>query len=303
MRPVVLALTLILASVPCFSQGGGEVKRSQNLQNNKNELKGDPRDLLAIPLPLPVQVVKSAAEEAKDDERDAKSDQHDAADLDAQIRSADSSEMQVKIGMLSMVLSAVATLLLLQSLAETRKSSKAAIQGAEAAAKSVDISERELFISQRAYVFPTDFKLMPVYDSNGAVKEHFFELKWENSGNTPALDVIVGASISVIPKDASREPIFDDPDPQRYGAIMGPRTTTFMNNITIPLDVSLKAYEEKVSIYVHARAEYKDVFHGDITHHSEYCAKLRIVERPDLVLPRGETHMEMHIYGQLNSCN
>lgn len=73
------------------------------------------------PPPLQVQIIESAADAEHTQEREAKSDKHEAEDLDAQVRAANAAEKQVRFAWVTTFLTFAGTVLLIWNLTEARK--------------------------------------------------------------------------------------------------------------------------------------------------------------------------------------
>lgn len=76
------------------------------------------------PSPLPVSIIETPEQAVASNSREAKSQQHDASDLNAQIRAADAAEDQIFPAWVAAFLSFVGTLLIIWTLYETRKANR-----------------------------------------------------------------------------------------------------------------------------------------------------------------------------------
>jgi hypothetical protein len=95
--------------------------------------------------PLPVRVIPSIPEAEHSEARERKSDEHDAKDLDAQVRAADAAEKQVFAAWMAAILGFAGTVLIVWSLKEARSANATS---REAIALSEQNSRQEL----RAYI-------------------------------------------------------------------------------------------------------------------------------------------------------
>lgn len=134
--------------------------------------------------PLPVRIVETPHDVAHSREREAKSDKHDADDLDAQVRTASAAEEQVRINWTSLVLSLIGAVFLGWTLFETRRSASAATKAAAAAIRSVDIAETGV----RPIVIPRIVSAKSVYPGIKSAAAHIPYLRfcWANYGKSPA---------------------------------------------------------------------------------------------------------------------
>lgn len=78
------------------------------------------------PPPVPIRIIKSPSEATDDAAREAKADEHDAKDLNAQIRAASAAEAQWWPAWAGAILTALGTVLLVWTLFETRKANQLA---------------------------------------------------------------------------------------------------------------------------------------------------------------------------------
>lgn len=164
---------------------------------------------------LPVRVIESQDAKAHQDERDKKTDQHDAEDLVAQQKAADAAEGQLMIARWQLGLSIFGVLGLLGTILLSMKSNKAATEAAkastaaaDAAIKANDIASKSTEIQLRAWIgHPAPSYHLSINDGRNGF---LFRISWKNTGSTPAkrTQIIAGS-----PDDASfyrgGEPVFN----------------------------------------------------------------------------------------------
>lgn len=198
------------------------------------------------PKSLSVTIVESA-EQAKASERgQAESRQHDARDLDAQIRAADAAEEQVFPSWLGAILSFAGTALIIWTLYETRSAN--ALSRREFARARIE-SRKAYAEARRANEIAQDTaakQLRPYLyimgDDDSAVDRPFVRnerlpISFKNYGQTPALNVCI-----FIASDLVKRPIGDrivelGQTEGTYGAIAPGAVIRDHINIDTPIDV------------------------------------------------------------------
>ena len=187
-RLFVLAVGLVLC---------GQAPSAEGVPNPsptpKNQAANGAQDPERNPKPLAVTIVESSEEAKTGEARQAKGDEHDARDLDAQIRAADAAEKQIAPSWLAAILSTFGTLLIIWTLALTRKAN-AISRDANRAWLSISVSDTGKFwINAEELEFYFDVTLQNHGDSpaNKAFCKGFLVLGDPQSFNLPALEEIV----------------------------------------------------------------------------------------------------------------
>lgn len=133
------------------------------------------------PPPVPVRIIQSVDETEHDATREAKSDEHDAKDLDAQKRAANAAEKQILPTRVAVGLTAFGTCLLVWTLYETRRTANAAVEGIKAAKRSADAA----IAAQRPWIRGSLSIEMPIFVGADSVQLNA-TVELENVGNSPA---------------------------------------------------------------------------------------------------------------------
>ena len=148
---------------------------------------------------VPVRIIESQDEADHSKDREAKSDEHDAKDLDAQVRAANAAERQIWIAYTSIFFTFVGTALLVWNLSESRRATKAAQESASSsqsavlAANEANNVAREIGQAQvRAYLTCTEAKYTISKTSI------FCQLVIANKGQSPADRIALKPSLKVI---------------------------------------------------------------------------------------------------------
>ena len=131
---------------------------------------------------LPVQIIQNQIEADHTQERERKSDEHDAKDLDAQIRAANAAERQIWIACSGVILTALGTVLLILNLWLSRQA---------------NTLSRDTLIAQTRPWLTVDnvtLKWMKI-DENEVRVEVLFVVK--NSGQSPAFQLMLTPLLSI----------------------------------------------------------------------------------------------------------
>ena len=156
------------------------------------------------PPPVPVRIIRSVDEAEHDAAREAKADEHDAQDLNAQIRAANAAEEQVPIAKWAVALSALATGLLVWTLWETRKANRIA--------RDAYIADQRPWLTVRARVASDLTRI-----HSGFQIQLWLLIK--NTGKSPATHVFADA------KGLARDELSDvRADQRKYAKTMAPRS-------------------------------------------------------------------------------
>ena len=177
---------------------------------------------------------------------------------------------------------------------QTGEMIKAAKDSADAAKRSVEISERTLIVTQRAYVRVINYPWLwrPDFDRPG---KYFYDITpiVENSGNTPT----IGAKINV--DNALRNsPLPEDFDFPYQGVagdtLIGPKQTVGASRAIILDDNLLEVQKGKKFFYIWGTITYRDVFDTTPVRTTEFCTEIsRVIGNPldprDPNSPKGTT--------------
>jgi hypothetical protein len=70
----------------------------------------------------------------------------------------------------------------------------------------------------------------------------------------------------------------------------------------IPLEAILQNWRHQTEIWVWSRVEYRDIFHGDILHHHEQCARVEMIHEPSAIPPEDHpSSVQFIVYGPQNT--
>ena len=144
------------------------------------------------PPPVPVRIIQSVDEAEHEAAREAKSDQHEAEDLAAQQKAADSAQLaaaagqrQVEAAWAAAILSLFGTGLLVWTLRETRRTAQAAIDGvaaADRAARAAEQANLEMRYSQRAWISHSRVEVISCIGRDGRIFRFELKFEWINAG-------------------------------------------------------------------------------------------------------------------------
>lgn len=209
----------------------------------------NPQPQPTVQTPLPVQIIESPADAAHAQERETKTDKHDAEDLDAQVRAAKATEKQILPAWVGAILTFAGTTLLVWNLTEARRANRIA---REALAQSERHAKQEL----QAYVLPVGGNIM--ISSDGKLE---VSITFKNCGQTPAHDVVTAMERAlVLDGDELKFDPWKEPINQSKGYI-GPDIPHIVkaSKTIAPADLeALKA--DKAGITIWGRVEYVDSF-------------------------------------------
>ena len=252
--PVIVVVGLVLGNQTPCAQGipgpapSPEKQTSQGAGQSKQE-----------PFRLPVIIFETPEQAMADQRRQAESDKHDAADLDAQKRAAQAAEEQVFPSWLGTILGALGTALLIWTLFETRKSTRTARDAANSAEKTLHSTRAWLMHesvdagrNKNGGLLMPDGSITPVKD--GLI----FFLKWRNWGATPAIEMMQFFDCRLIDADAPI-PLFV-PDWPKNSTNIPPGSPFGFHPITLnDADSADVRAGRKVPI-VYGAVRYKDIF-------------------------------------------
>ena len=253
---VCAAVGLALAATAAMS---AQAPRSQGVATPRPAVAGQSANSAnaqpqpTVDAPLPVQIIQSSSDAEHAQEREAKSDNHDAEDLDAQIRAADAAEKQIPPAWVAAILTFFGTALLVWNLTEARKANRIAIA-------AIEQSERHARQGLRAYIGITSVQRNSVH---AAPLNFYFLIK--NAGQTPAYDVTVRSGQILLATEPKPDVIQLEPAPS-YQVTLAPGEDTehyiFGEDISPVIgEPEIEALNAgKVSLYIEGIISYRDAF-------------------------------------------
>ena len=156
-------------------------------------------------LPVWVRAVEDPADAARAREREARSDRHDAEDLDAQLRSAAAAEYQARLSLISLIVSSAGVIGVLWTVKQSREATAAAVMAAQAAQRSAEVSEA----TASPIVVPRVVEWAGLYPPKGYVgplERVGVAVALENHGTSPAF--MVSSSLQlVVSRDDPVDPL------------------------------------------------------------------------------------------------
>lgn len=163
------------------SPKGSRMPHSSPPEKGQTENKARGNEYPTENAPLPVRVVQSPSDAAHGAGREAKADEHEAKDLDAQVRQAGASEQQAAASWWAVVLTGLGSGFLLWTLFETRRTANAARQSADA----FMVAERPNLIFESVKIFGLD-ELPDDDPDSGEPSTPHLGFKIKNHGRSPA---------------------------------------------------------------------------------------------------------------------
>ena len=246
------------------------------------------------PPPVPVRIIQTIEEAEYNAAREAKSDQHDAEDLKAQVRAADAASEQIAPSWAAAVLSGIGTILLVWTLCETRKTAKAAVAGVKAAnraAKAAEQANLESRYSQRAWV--SFSKLQPSADigDDGKVLCFHFKFVWSNSGPTPAINATMrfasfNAANSYNFRTFPEHLLIGD---NERATTIGPSLPAYSGSFELTREHIEMIIGKTRRVFFWSRVEYFDIFNSVDLRVSEVCLEVTSDYTFDAALTPRET--------------
>ena len=202
--------------------------------------------------PLKVQIIESQVDAEHTQAREQKSDQHDAEDLDAQVRAANAAERQIWFTKANIFLTFAGTLLILWTLWETRKANANTLGAiAQEQANAQRQLRAYLYISQIALGYSEPSKLQ-------------IQMVYKNFGQTPAKSVRLQHIAGI-------GPVIEDK--MTFGGL---NEQNFLNSSDIPPgheiainysfdtlisdEILNRITDKKLAIYFWGTADYADAF-------------------------------------------
>lgn len=211
--------------------------------------------------PVSVLIVESEADAIASKAREAEQRRHDANDLEAQIRAATANEQQVPLTRLAAILAFLSTCLIVWTLLETQKGSKAAEEAVHFA-KTTD----------RAWVSHRNVLAVRTVDEAGDMLGVHVQLVWLNAGKTPALTVAMWSDYAIT---EDLDHLFSaEGNGGSRRTTLGPGLT--LNSFVAPIAQAdlLKHFNEGKHLLFWSRVEYSDVYNPTLVRESEVTVDL-----------------------------
>ena len=150
------------------------------------------------PSPFFVSIIETPEQAIASQSRQGKSDQHEASDLDAQIRAANAAEEQILPAWVAAMLSGIGTLLIVWTLYETRRNNsiaqkeygKARIE----AGKAYTLAQTTATHQLRPYV-----EIEKIEPQNPTKETPRIEIYFKNFGQTPAYNLLQNIGMAYCP--------------------------------------------------------------------------------------------------------
>ena len=177
---------------------------------------------------------------------------------------------------------------------ETRKAATAATRAVKATERSIGhmeeanrISRENMQAGQRAYIaFPMlDFQTLRVADDTGTPIAFQFRLAVENTGNTPALNLIMRVNYWGQDGDQGLPSNYDfrdfappDGPAEDYPMYLSAKAKTYSPLLSIPRETIIRLNERQMRLFFYGWATYRDVFEGTPLHRTEFCHELKVLE-------------------------
>lgn len=167
------------------------------------------------------------------------------------------------------------------------------------AKRSADIAEASLTKLQRAFVFP---ERMEVEVRNTGGQRFFdFNLRWKNSGSTPANDLRMHLSwVQTRSELGSAYTYLDKGEGENTPHFVGPEGNTWSGTISLGIDVIGSVYLRQSRLYFYGWVSYEDIFDGTPRHRTRFCWQA-VPTGADPSAQMGEMVWAMRTYGPYNS--
>lgn len=232
------------------------------------------RSLLA--LEKAIQALVSKISPPKEDQTKAAEEEKRAnEDLKAQQDMAFWAFLMLVATVIQIVMNGAGIWLVWQSLKAARASVDRAADGAEAAKRSVEISEQALVATERAFVYLEKITENPVKSKDNTTNVAWvFWFPWHNSGSTPALlaeghvNTLSYTGLAVLPY---WYPLMEVPT-QNARFFLGPQETRSVGPVRIPIEQMMNVYNNTGRLYFHGWIKYRDVF--NVPHITRFCIEL-----------------------------
>lgn len=147
---------------------------------------------------------------------------------------------------------------------------------ADAAMLSAEVSKLSVVAVQRAFVFVTAIKPSQAADirSNDVIGWNF-DVQLENSGDTPATNVIARISHKTFNDDLPDDFDFADFEAKDIPGFIPPRSTITMT-VGQPINEIEAVTQNKKRLFLWGWVEYDDIFEGTPRHRVDYCFEIKI---------------------------
>ncbi len=181
-----------------------------------------------------------------------------------------------KTNRIAMRESARATRRAISSGVETNHALEIAERNAEAATAQVAVAQDTAKRQLRAYLTTADLIVAQERAPDGSVMRYRIAVKWQNTGQTPAINVCVDGDI--ITFDAP--PDWSDP---RFGVILEPEKQVLIgpgNNIFLRRSIAISEITPLRKVYLISVVEYNDTFLDTPRRRTELCTEILFVPNP-----------------------
>ncbi|MBM3530851.1 MAG: hypothetical protein FJX62_22470 [Alphaproteobacteria bacterium] len=149
--------------------------------------------------------------------------------------------------------------------------------------RTASLGDRNLTLTQRAFVFPRRLDWTVAGDSVTIVPS------WENNGATPARSLRISTNWRSLHGDLPADfPYNYQRAPDRV--FLGPKAASEVGALTIPLRDVQAAADRRVQLYVWGRATYEDIFEGTEPHFIEFCYQVEPSAGPSGAVKLTFTH-------------
>lgn len=212
------------------------------------------------PFLFPVIIVESGEQAEASKRKELETREHDARELEAQVRAADAAEKQIFPARIGVLVGAIGTVLLVWTLFETRKAAKAAWDAADSA--------RNALHSDRAWITPNEVWADFDDDDDGNEKIQY-GIRWENTGRSPALRVKFGSHISFVAPNAEANVVkIVMPSDAPY-FVLGANKNALGAIHTCGKNVTPEMIAHQTVVHLCGRAEYVDIYQAEKVRVSE----------------------------------
>ncbi len=276
-----LFITTIVIGLSFFSCGAAAAQENFGVSVTSH---AEPQSAInsAVTPPLRVIITETPEQAIASERKEAEARDNDAKDLAAQLRAASAAERQVYPSWIGAIISAASTLLLVWTLFETRKSTKAARDAADRAMEAIQSDRAWLTF----HALSTGIVENAFIDGIPAKNVFFVDVQFENSGRSPAINVMFSSQHRLLPK-GSEVPTFDIGEAQvpTFGTIGSGRFASAPAISLNEQDTNLFLAGSRTLI-VFCRATYSEIFKPEVVRHTDTCLA---IERNGSVIKDGKT--------------
>ncbi|RWP19275.1 MAG: hypothetical protein EOR00_09210 [Mesorhizobium sp.] len=285
MRFGLVALFMVLAAhVSAQEAKGAEVRAPspQETENGQTDISKDD----AWNSALPVKIIEDPEQANHATEREIKSDEHEASDLQAQVtaataaeRAAASAERQEVVAERQFWLSLAGIVALVLTVFYSIKSTNAAVTAAAAATDANQIASRTSQTELRAWIGFSGWRIEAL-GKKGAIDAFQFTFDWRNAGNTPASNAVGVAGLASGPNFKNGEPEFARFEGNSY--VIAPSSVFSTGEIIFRLDeiIEMRSKPSVLRCVVRYDCVFDDIKTriSDITFAVRYIGKAEIDE-------------------------